>query len=131
MLAAVLVAACGSSAQSGDAGQPPPSSSSVATLSDSQWGALCDQLAKTEGGYSHNKTLTCDGGTETFSFQIGSNQGQCKQVLAGVASSCGALTVGDVQNCVTDTYAETCSGGTSLASCAAFFSCLAGDGSAH
>lgn len=131
LFASVLLGACGSSGQSGDGGGAPPSASSVASLSDGQRGSLCDQLAATEGGYSHSKTLTCDGGTETVSFQIGADQSQCKQILQAVGSSCGGLTVGEVQACVTDTYAQTCAGTASLASCDPFFTCLLGDASAH
>ena len=107
-LACLLLAACGSSAQQGDGGPAPPATATVATLSGAQLGALCDQLAATEGGYSHPKMLACDGGTSTLTFNIGTNQTQCKQALGAVAASCGTLTVGDLQGCVTDTYAQTC-----------------------
>ena len=77
------------------------------------------------------KTLACDGETATVSFQIGADQTQCKQLLRAVAASCDKLTVGALQGCVTETYAQqTCSRTTVASSCGPFFACIAGDGSA-
>jgi hypothetical protein len=132
-LLALLISACSSSsAQPGDGGASPSPSKSIAAASGSELGALCDELAATEGGYSHQKMLSCDAGTETLSFQIGTTQTQCKQLLAALGGSCPALTVGEVQDCVKDTYAETCASASAIpVSCEPFFLCLAGDGSAQ
>jgi hypothetical protein len=130
-LAGLVLIACSSSATQGDGGSQPSAGKAIASLSDAELGALCDQLAATEGGYSHPKMLTCDAGTQTLSFGIGSNQAQCKQALGPLGASCGTLTVGNVQGCVTDTYAQTCSSSDLIApSCDPFFSCLLGDASA-
>jgi hypothetical protein len=126
----VLLTACGSSSQQGDGGGTPPASDTIGTLNDSQLGALCDQLAATAGGYGHTKTLTCDAATEMVSFQIGANQTQCKQLLKTVGASCAVLTVGELQGCVTDTYAVTCASPSPFPpSCDPFFSCVVSDAS--
>jgi hypothetical protein len=102
----------------------PPAGDKVGSLNGTQLGALCDQLAATEGGYSHTKALNCDAGAETVSFQIGANQVECKQLLQMVGTSCAILTVGAVQSCVTETYAVTCASASPIpASCTPFFSC--------
>jgi hypothetical protein len=108
----------------------PPSGDTIGILDDTQLGALCAQLAATEGGYSKMKTLSCDAATETVSFQIGASQTQCKQLLQTVGASCAVLTVGAVQGCVADTYAVTCASASPIpASCEPFFSCAVGDAS--
>jgi hypothetical protein len=130
--ACLFLTACGASSQQGDGGAVPPSINSIATLSDPELGALCEQLAATEGGYSHAKMLACEAGTQAISFQIGPDQAQCKQLLRAVGASCGVLTVGAVQGCVTDIYAETCSSASPIpSSCDPFFSCLVGDASSQ
>jgi hypothetical protein len=127
-----LAAGCGSSGSS-------PSDGGVATsrkltsLSDSEVGSFCDQLAAIEGGYNHEKTLTCgdDAGgsvTVTLMSDIGANQTECKvQFKSQLPPACSNLTVGDITVCVTDIYAETCAtSNDDPASCHNLFTCLFG-----
>ena len=124
-----LGSGCSSSGSSGSDGGGVASSKTIASLSDAEAGAFCTELAGIEGGYSHEKTLTCgdDAGatlTLTFSFDIGANQTECKaQFKLGLPPACAALTVGDVTSCVADTYAATCSSPDDPASCNKLITC--------
>jgi hypothetical protein len=116
-----LAGACGSSSSGG---------SGIAAMSDANLGALCDQLAGIEGGYSKEKDLSCsdDAGSTVdvmLTFNIGANQAACKTQFKMLPAACASLTTGEVVACVTDTYAQTCADSSSAnpPSCDALVAC--------
>ena len=105
----------------------PDGSRTVVSLTDAERAAFCADLASIEGGYSKKHELSCDGGTSSITFSIGTDATSCKTVFRGLPASCANLTVGQLKGCVTDTYALTCeNAGTSVPSCDPFFACALG-----
>ena len=120
-----LGADCGSSSTS--ASSPPADSKTIVSLGDGELGAFCAELASVEGGYSKTHDLTCEGGTSSVSFQIGTDQASCETVFKALPASCATLTVGQLKTCVADTYATTCdTSNAALQSCDPFFTCVLG-----
>ena len=120
-----LGAGCGSSSTS--AGSPPADSRTIVSLGDGERGAFCAELASVEGGYSKTHDLSCEGGSSSVSFQIGSDQASCETLFKALPASCATLTVGQLKACVTDTYASTCdTSNAAMPSCDPFFTCALG-----
>jgi hypothetical protein len=122
----VCGAACGGGSGS-TANGPPASGKTIVSLTDTEKGAFCANLAAIEGGYSKPHELACDGATGTVTFSIGMDQASCKTIFAALPASCASLTVGQLTACVTDTYAATCdTANQEVPSCTPFFNCLLG-----
>jgi hypothetical protein len=120
-----LGADCGSSATS--ASSPPADSTTIVSLGEGELGAFCAELASVEGGYSKTHDLSCDSGTSSVSFQIGTDQASCETQFKALPASCATLTVGQLKSCVTDTYASTCdTNDAAIPSCDPFFTCALG-----
>jgi hypothetical protein len=116
---------CGSSVTS--ASSPPADSSTIVSLGDAALGAFCAELASVEGGYSKVHDLSCEGGSSSVSFQIGTDQASCETQFKALPASCVALTVGQLKTCVADTYAATCDDSNLVTpSCDPFFTCAFG-----
>jgi hypothetical protein len=80
-----------------------PRGATLGNLTAAQAGQICDWGDNKEGGYG--QTVTCPDGS-TVSNDV--DRATCASMLTAVGSSCPALTVGDIEDCLNAIGTDLC-----------------------